>query len=525
MRRRTSIVASIVIVPILVLGVVHLSDPRVQAQSTGVTIYAVTIGNTLVSFDSATPGVLKSVVLISGLQPGETIEGIDFRPRNARLYALGSTNRLYTINTQNGSATLVGNGPVGPALNGTVIGFDFNPVADRIRVVTDADENLRLNPDNGTIAAVDDPLKYAAGDLWDEVGPNVVAAAYTDNFPGATATTLYGIDIDGVRLVRQGSPNGSPVSPNSGQLSTIGKLGVTTTGMVGLDIATNGVAYASLTSPGGTLSQLHTINLTTGVATRVGNIGNSETIRDIAVVIAPFNVASVSAASFLGAELATESMVTAFGSNLATRSLRPVDVTLPLSLAGTTVRVLDSARVERLAPLFQVAPSFVQYQIPPGTALGTAIVTITSGDGTVSAGLVQIVRVAPGLFSANASGRGVAAGLVLRVRADGSQRYELISQIQQAVAVPVPIDLGPASDRVFLILFGTGFRFFSTLSSVSVTIGGVNLPALFAGAHPTLVAVDQVNVELPRTLGGRGEMDAVLNVDGRVSNTVRISVR
>lgn len=528
MKRLVSIVARIAIVSGLMLCVAHITDHHpVQAQASGVTIYAVTIGNTLVSFDSATPGVLRSVALISGLQPGETVDAIDFRPRNSRLYALGSTNRLYTINTQSGAATLVGTGPVGPALNGTAIGFDFNPVADRIRVVTDADENLRLNPDNGTVVAVDGSLSYAAGDLWDQVNPNVVAAAYTDNFPGATATTLYGIDIDGVRLVRQGSANGSPVSPNEGQLTTIGKLGVTTTGMAGFDIATNGAAFASLTSPDNTLSQLYSINLTTGAATRIGNIGSSEAIRDIAVVIATFNAASVSSASFQGGEIASESMVSAFGFNLATRILTADSVPLPNSLAGTTVRVLDSARVERLAPLFGVSPGQVTYQMPTGVAPGTAIITITSANGTMSAGLIQIVRVAPGLFAANANGRDAASGLVLRVRADGSQRYESISQFNLTLGrvVPLPIDLGPATDRVYLVLFGTGFRFFSMLSSASVTIGGMNLPALFVGPQPTLVAVDQVNVLLPRSLGGLGEMNVVLNVDGKSSNTVTISVR
>ncbi|MDQ3009364.1 MAG: pre-peptidase C-terminal domain-containing protein, partial [Acidobacteriota bacterium] len=115
-------------------------------------------------------------------------------------------------------------------------------------------------------------------------------------------------------------------------------------------------------------------------------------------------VASVSAASYLGASLASESIVAAFGTGLATGVGIANSLPLPTALLGTTVKVKDSAGAERLASLFFVAPTQINFQIPPGTATGTANVTITGGDGTVSGGNVAITNVAPGLFTADASG-------------------------------------------------------------------------------------------------------------------------
>ncbi|MGH9851505.1 MAG: hypothetical protein ACREBD_16850, partial [Blastocatellia bacterium] len=165
-------------------------------------------------------------------------------------------------------------------------------------------------------------------------------------------------------------------------------------------------------------------------------------------------------------------------------------------------------------------------QIPPGTAAGAAIVTITSSAGAVSAGTVNIASVAPGLFSANASGQGVAAAVVFRRRADGSESFEPVSRFDQAQGrfVPVPIDLGPETDQVFLILYGAGFRFRSSLAATAVTIGGVNSEVLFAGDAPGFVGLDQCNVRLSRSLIGRGEVDVVLVVDGKMANNVRIAV-
>ncbi len=239
-------------------------------------------------------------------------------------------------------------------------------------------------------------------------------------------------------------------------------------------------------------------------------------------------VASVSAASFGGAELASESIVAAFGARITDgRTQAATTVPLPTTLAGTMVKVRDSAGVERDAPLFFVAPTQVNYLIPTGTAAGAATVTITSGDGTVSTGGVQIVAVVPGLFSANSRGSGLASASVLRFKADGSQLYEPVTRFEPAQnkIVAVPIDLGPDSDQVFLLLFGTGFHKPSALSAVSCKIGGTNAEVLYAGPQGDFVGLDQSNVRLPRSLRGRGEVDLMLTADGKTANTVRVAIK
>ncbi len=238
-------------------------------------------------------------------------------------------------------------------------------------------------------------------------------------------------------------------------------------------------------------------------------------------------VASVSAASFLGDALATESIAAAFGQNLATLVQVATTLPLPTQLAGTTVRVRDGSGVERLAPLFFVAPTQVNFEVPPSTANGAATITITSGDGSIATGIVNIASVAPGLFSANSDGRGVAAAVVLRVKANGEQTFEPVAQLDQATNrfVAAPIDLGPETDQVFLVLFSTGTRFRSSLATSSATIGGANAEVLYVGPAGGFVGLDQSNIRLSRALIGRGEVAVRLILDGTMSNEVMINVR
>src|SRR5262245_35317622 len=238
-------------------------------------------------------------------------------------------------------------------------------------------------------------------------------------------------------------------------------------------------------------------------------------------------VANVSAASFLGATLASESIAAAFGATLAMTTQSAGAIPLPTILAGTQIKVKDSAGIERLAPLFFVSPRQINYQIPPGTANGPAMVTVTSGDGGVSTGASLIAAVAPGLFTANSDGNGLAAAVALRVKADGSQNFEPIAQFDatQNRTVAIPIDLGPESDQVFLLLFGTGIKFHSGLSAVKARIGGADATVSFAGAQGDFVGLDQVNVNLPRSLRGRGAVDIVLMVDAAPANTVSASIK
>jgi Domain of unknown function (DUF4394)/PEP-CTERM motif len=229
----------------------------------------VTIGNRLVTFDSSAPNTLIFNQPITGLQLGEFILALDRRPADGLLYALGS-NRLYTINPTTAAATQVGSDG-SFSLSSGFFGMDVNPVSDFLRVTNNSTgQNLRIDPNTGNLIATDTPLSYAAGDAHAGTGPNVVGSAYTNNVTGATSTTLYGIDSALDILVTQ-SPE------NAGTLHTVGSLGFDTSDFVGFEISgASGTAFASLRQPGpSNFSQLYSINLGTGTATFLGNIGTS----------------------------------------------------------------------------------------------------------------------------------------------------------------------------------------------------------------------------------------------------------
>ena len=232
-------------------------------------------------------------------------------------------------------------------------------------------------------------------------------------------------------------------------------------------------------------------------------------------------ITTVSAASFLGPLLTPNSIASGFGSNLATATEAATSVPLPTTLAGTTVTVTDTMGTARLAQLFFVSPGQINYLIPEGTAIGLATVTVTTADGSTLTGSVEIVVVAPGLFTANATGEGVAAAFYLRVAADGTRTQDLI--FDPNTLASIPIDLGSEGDQIFLLLFGTGIRGFT--SQVTATVGGENVPVLGAVPQGEFVGLDQVNIgPLPRSLAGRGEVDIILTTDGKQANTVTVNI-
>ncbi|HSH39749.1 MAG TPA: DUF4394 domain-containing protein [Chthoniobacterales bacterium] len=244
---------------LLPIGAVAIAA-AISAQAEPITVLTSGTPQRLLTIDSASPSTTSDdSVRITGLAAGETLLGIDYRPATGTLYGLGSTSRIYSINADTGVATAVGSGGAF-TLNGTRFAFDFNPVPDRIRITSDADQNLRVNPNDGT-ATVDGPIAYAATDANNGKNPSAVGGAYTNNFAGAGATTLYDIDSTQDVLVIQNPPN-------SGTLNTVGPLGVNTTDDVGFDISgRTGVAFAALEVTAG-IAELFTINLLSGQATR-----------------------------------------------------------------------------------------------------------------------------------------------------------------------------------------------------------------------------------------------------------------
>jgi Tol biopolymer transport system component len=250
---------------------VTITDNDSTAGAAGATLYGITEAGNLVRFSSGTPGTIESSTPVTGLQSGESIVGIDVRPATRQLYALTGAGRLYVVNPETGAARLAST--LNTALSGTSFGVDFNPVPDRLRIVSDADQNLRVNVATGE-AVVDGTLAYASGDANAGQNPNAVGAAYTNNFAGATSTTLYVIDSNRDILATQNPPN-------AGTLNTVGPLGVDTSAVVGFDITNPGGAALAVLTVGGA-SRLYTINLATGAATLVGNVGGGSNLRALA---------------------------------------------------------------------------------------------------------------------------------------------------------------------------------------------------------------------------------------------------
>lgn len=257
-------------------------------------VYGVTDTQTLVSFNSGNPMNILSGVALSGLQQNELVRGIDFRPATGQLFALGSMNNLYTVNISTGAATVVGAGNFSPGLNGSSFGFDFNPVIDRIRIVSDADQNLVGNPNDGTATATGVvPVFYAVGDANEGAAPNIVGSAYTNSFAGALTTQLYGIDTGLDVLVTQAN--------SAGTLMTVGALGTDLGDTLSFDISgVTGVGYLSVMDATQSISTFWTIDLSSGSVSMIGEIGGGAVVTAISVIPAPGGVAVAGLAALAG---------------------------------------------------------------------------------------------------------------------------------------------------------------------------------------------------------------------------------
>ena len=223
-------------------------------------IVALTDNNTLVSFDHRSPNEVNSVS-VTGVEG--VLLGIDVRPATGEIYSISTANNLYTIDPNSGEATYVSTLDI-PFAGGTISGFDFNPAADRLRLVGDNDQDFRINVETGEVI-VDGTLNFAEGDVNQNVNPNITAAAYTNSFDGTETTQLYDIDTLLNTLVLQDPPN-------DGILQTIGDLGVDFDTLGGFDILSSldgdNVAFAASDS------NLYTVHLGTGEAFSLGEIGD-----------------------------------------------------------------------------------------------------------------------------------------------------------------------------------------------------------------------------------------------------------
>jgi uncharacterized protein (TIGR03437 family) len=231
-----------------------------------------------------------------------------------------------------------------------------------------------------------------------------------------------------------------------------------------------------------------------------------------------------SAAWNVGSKVAPDSIASGYGSGLATLAGAPSTTSLPVPFHGTTVSVQDASGALRLGQLFYVGPDQVNFAVPGPTAPGSAVVTVTSGSGATAIANVDVSAVAPSVFVM--PGGTTAAAVALRATSGGAQSPITVFQCSAApVCTSVPIDLGAEGDVVVVTFFGTGLRKNSGLSNVKATVGGVDCPVLFAGAQGQFVGLDQLNVQLPSSLRGKGEVQVVFTIDGQTSNPITINVR
>jgi trimeric autotransporter adhesin len=269
--------------------------PEIEPTQALGELVAVTESNRLISFTAAAPQKLcTQPAQITGLQPGDQILGIDVRPADGLLYAAGSSGQLYTIRTtaDAGFATATRGAMLQTApgsvqfasFTGSGFGFDFNPMRDKLRVVSNTGQNLRIDVEAGAVTTDGRLNPTASGST---------AAAYTNSFAGAASTTLYVIDVNGGKLAIQGQKSGDP---NKGDLKPVGVLGINgqLQSASGFDInGRTSAAFAALNLAGnGSASELYSINLMSGLATRVNAIGGGERVRGLAFAEFPESMRS-----------------------------------------------------------------------------------------------------------------------------------------------------------------------------------------------------------------------------------------
>ncbi len=247
-----------------------VTPPTPPAVRPDIVFYGLTQDNKIFKYNAKTAEASSGSISVSGLPSGERILSIDFRPATGQLYGLGSSSRLYTINLNSGNATAVNTVQFTPAINGALANIDFNPTVDRIRLVTNTGQNLRLNPETGLVAATD--LAINGGST-----PVITSIAYTNSVAGASTTDLYDIDLTSGKLYKQ-------TPPNDGALMEVGSLNVKFNGKGGFDInPDNSTALATFTVSG--VDKLYTINLTNGSTTYLADL--SVQLVDIAIPTQP----------------------------------------------------------------------------------------------------------------------------------------------------------------------------------------------------------------------------------------------
>jgi hypothetical protein len=248
----------------------------IAGQARAEIVIGTTLQNFLITWDSANPAQILTGVAVQGMMANETVVGIDARPANGNLYAVGSFGHLYQINQATGVSTAIGSGTFMPALNGSQFGVDWNANSDQLRIVSNARQNLVVSP-TGVVTAQTN-VAAQANDEGAGSAPNIVHLAYNNNTPGAPSPTLFGIDTGRDRLV-------TFANPSNGQYSTVGALGFDATELGGFDVSgETGTAYATFTNANQSRTMFGTVNLTTGAFTQLGEVGGGNILTSMTLI-------------------------------------------------------------------------------------------------------------------------------------------------------------------------------------------------------------------------------------------------
>jgi hypothetical protein len=298
-------------------------------------------------------------VAITGLTSGERLLAIDFRPATGQLYGVSSASRLYVINQNTGAARAIGAGAFSPAVTGNLVGFDFNPTVDRIRLVTSTGQNLRLNPETGTVAATDGVLNGVAGAA-------ITGAAYTNNINGVGSTALYAINTQNQQLYLVNPPN-------DGTLVPVGSLNLNISGDGGFDIdAKTGTALGLYTVQG--KPTLFTVDLSTGAARPLAEYAASLNYSGIAI---PTQSVAYVTEAFDNPQ--TRRLV-----NVQLLSFDPTDVSNPRSYQSRAISGIDSEDLivgldfrPATGQLYALTSSSRLYTFNLGTGQATFVATLS----------------------------------------------------------------------------------------------------------------------------------------------------
>ncbi len=234
---------------------------------------------------------------------------------------------------------------------------------------------------------------------------------------------------------------------------------------------------------------------------------------------------SVSAANYREDYFTPGGIVSVFSNDFTTVVDQANSIPLPTVLSGVRVSILDASGIETAAPLFYISPTQINFYLPETIAAGRAIIRVTKSTGEILTGMGLISATAPGIFTFDGNGQGYPAANVQHVNANNQSTFDNVARFDstagRAVAIPIILNADGKSQD-FLILYGTGWRKRNPQSVVTATIGGIAVEVLYAGAQGTFVGLDQINLRLPTTLKGKGEVELNVTIEGKSANPVRL---